>query len=109
MMPRSLDTSYRSPTQALWPATKHQERCEYGERGQAACLASSLLCRPPLLPSVSPGCCPILTSTLVDPPCAVAARVHNALGTALLNNSGLRDSLVLRLGFGVQVGGCGGW
>lgn len=90
----------RSPTEALWPAGKHQERCKCFLAAMlgAALLQASMHRRPAACPSQ------LLPAALLLM-LAVASRLQNALSTALLNNSALRDSLVQRLGFAVKVSG----
>ena len=94
----------RSPTEVVWPATRHQQRCERGLAARVAACCSLLDATGTSIRSAATLC----TRAPLPPPCAlclraVASRLHTALTTALLSNDALREALVTRLGFAVKV------
>ena len=79
----------RSPTELVWPANKHQQRCEYTTPTlftviyQIAYWLLTWPRTPPLLP-------------------LVASRVHAALLRALMGNAELTDRLIKELGLSIS-------
>lgn len=79
----------RSATELVWPATKHQERCEC-----TAVTYASAFAQPRLLAHAA--------YFVLFARTPVASRVHAALSRALLKDAALHDSLVKQLGLSVS-------